>query len=60
MIARRLRLSFLNSQAAMEALPGIIDIMAEELNWSNTEKEVPKCHFLIYILIYCKSTFFMV
>lgn len=40
MIARRLRLSFLNSQAAMEALPGIIDIMAEELNWSNTEKEV--------------------
>lgn len=59
MIARRLRLSFLNSQAAMEALPGIIDIMAEELNWSNTEKEVPKCHFLICILIYI-LTFFMV
>ncbi|XP_063708080.1 glycerol-3-phosphate dehydrogenase, mitochondrial isoform X2 [Culicoides brevitarsis] len=39
MIARRLRLSFLNSQAAMEALPGIIDIMAEELNWSDSEKQ---------------------
>lgn len=53
MIARRLRLSFLNSQAAMEALPGIIDIMAEELNWSNTEKEVPKCHFFyLYSDIY--------
>lgn len=40
MIARRMRLSFLNSQAAMEALPGIIDIMAEELNWSESEKQV--------------------
>lgn len=40
MIARRMRLSFLNSQAAMEALPGIIDIMAEELKWSDSEKQV--------------------
>lgn len=40
MIARRMRLAFLNSQAAMEALPGIIDIMAEELNWSEAEKKV--------------------
>lgn len=39
MIARRLRLSFLNVQAAQEALPGIIDIMAEELNWSKDEKD---------------------
>ncbi|XP_044743412.1 glycerol-3-phosphate dehydrogenase, mitochondrial isoform X2 [Chrysoperla carnea] len=39
MIARRLRLSFLNVQAAQEALPGIVDIMAEELKWSKEEKE---------------------
>lgn len=40
MIARRLRLAFLNVQAAQEALPGIIDIMAEELKWTKEEKEV--------------------
>jgi len=40
MIARRLRLAFLNVQAAQEALPTIINIMAEELNWNNEEKEV--------------------
>ncbi|XP_044598038.1 glycerol-3-phosphate dehydrogenase, mitochondrial-like isoform X3 [Cotesia glomerata] len=39
MIARRLRLAFLNVQAAQEALPGIIDIMAEELKWSPDEKK---------------------
>lgn len=39
MIARRLRLAFLNVQAAQEALPGIIEIMAEELKWSNDEKK---------------------
>lgn len=38
MIARRLRLSFLNVQAAQEALPIIVDIMGEELNWSKEEK----------------------
>lgn len=39
MIARRLRLSFLNAQAAQEALPVICDIMAEELKWSKEERE---------------------
>lgn len=39
MVARRLRLAFLNVQAAQEALPQIVDIMAEELNWSKEEKE---------------------
>jgi glycerol-3-phosphate dehydrogenase len=34
MIARRLRLAFLNVQAAQEALPDIINIMGEELEWS--------------------------
>ncbi|KAK7792577.1 hypothetical protein R5R35_008671 [Gryllus longicercus] len=38
-IARRLRLAFLNSEAAQEALPGIVDIMAEELNWNEEEKK---------------------
>lgn len=38
-IARRLRLAFLNVQAAQEALPMIVDIMGEELNWSKDEKE---------------------
>ncbi|XP_028155758.1 glycerol-3-phosphate dehydrogenase, mitochondrial-like isoform X3 [Ostrinia furnacalis] len=38
MIARRLRLAFLNVQAASEALPAIADIMAEELKWSDAEK----------------------
>lgn len=39
MIARRLRLAFLNVQAAIEALPGIVDIMAEELKWTPEEKK---------------------
>lgn len=39
MIARRLRLAFLNVQAAAEALPAIADIMAEELKWSDAEKK---------------------
>lgn len=34
MIARRLRIAFLNVQATEEALPDIINIMAEELKWS--------------------------
>lgn len=49
MVARRLRLSFLNVQAASEALPMVADIMAEELKWSKEEKErqIKACeHFL--------------
>lgn len=34
-----MRLAFLNAQAAEEALPRIVDIMAEELKWSKSEKE---------------------
>ena len=33
-IARRTRLSFLDAEAALEALPKVIDLMAVELNWS--------------------------
>jgi glycerol-3-phosphate dehydrogenase len=39
----------LNVQAAQEALPGIVDIMAEELGWSKEEKakQIKDCeHFL--------------
>ncbi|TBU59006.1 DAO-domain-containing protein [Dichomitus squalens] len=32
-IARRCRLSFLNAQAALDALPRVVEIMAEELHW---------------------------
>jgi glycerol-3-phosphate dehydrogenase len=39
-LARRTRLAFLNAQAALEALPKVIDIMAVELNWDNKRKDV--------------------
>ena len=38
-IARRLRLSFLNVAAAEEALPKIIEIMSNELKWSKAEAQ---------------------
>jgi glycerol-3-phosphate dehydrogenase len=38
-LARRMRLAFLNAQATLEALPQVIDIMGEELKWSSTRKE---------------------
>lgn len=38
-LARRTRLAFLNAQAALEALPKIIDLMGEELKWSSSRKE---------------------
>ncbi|CZR48465.1 uncharacterized protein FPRO_13075 [Fusarium proliferatum ET1] len=39
-LARRMRLAFLNAQAALEALPRVIDIMAEELKWSRQRKDL--------------------
>ncbi|GAA5880059.1 hypothetical protein JCM8547_001487 [Rhodosporidiobolus lusitaniae] len=38
-IARRTRLSFLNSEASLEALPLVIDIMAKELGWNKEKQE---------------------
>lgn len=38
-IARRSRMSFLNTEATIEALPRIVDIMGEELNWTETRKQ---------------------
>lgn len=39
-IARRTRLAFCNVHATQEALPKIIDIMAQELGWDETRKKV--------------------
>lgn len=38
-ISRRTRLSFLDVNGALKALPRIVDIMAEELNWTEARKE---------------------
>ncbi|KAK8039932.1 glycerol-3-phosphate dehydrogenase- mitochondrial precursor [Apiospora rasikravindrae] len=38
-LARRTRLAFLNAQAALEAMPRVIDIMGEELGWDSKRKE---------------------
>ncbi|PAV85190.1 hypothetical protein WR25_16251 [Diploscapter pachys] len=39
-IARRMRLAFLNTYAAQEVLPEVVRIMGEELNWSSSEQRV--------------------
>jgi glycerol-3-phosphate dehydrogenase len=39
-LARRTRLAFLNAQAALEALPRVIDIMTQELNWDKQRQEL--------------------
>ncbi|KAG2218627.1 hypothetical protein INT45_009759 [Circinella minor] len=41
-LARRTRLAFLNAEAAFEALPRVIDIMAEELKWDKARQEQEK------------------
>ncbi|KAL8935637.1 MAG: hypothetical protein Q9216_005330 [Gyalolechia sp. 2 TL-2023] len=38
-LARRTRLAFLNAQAALEALPTVIDLMGEELGWDRQRQE---------------------
>lgn len=38
-LARRTRLAFLNAQAALEALPQVIGLMAEELKWNSHRKD---------------------
>ncbi|PGH10585.1 hypothetical protein AJ79_05408 [Helicocarpus griseus UAMH5409] len=39
MLARRTRLAFLDTNAALQALPGVIDLMGEQLKWSQERKE---------------------
>lgn len=48
-LARRTRLAFLNAQAALQALPQVIDIMSEELKWDGKRqdlewKEIGRAH----------------
>ena len=38
-LARRLRISFLNVAAAEECLPTVVRIMAEELGWGEDEQK---------------------
>jgi glycerol-3-phosphate dehydrogenase len=38
-LARRTRLAFLNAQAALEALPQVIDLMSEELGWDKKRQD---------------------
>lgn len=38
-LARRTRLAFLNAEAALDALPKVIELMAEELDWSKTRQQ---------------------
>lgn len=38
-VARRTRISFLNVQMTLEALPRVLDIMGEELGWDAKRKE---------------------
>lgn len=49
MVSRRLRLSFLNAQATLEALPRVIDIMAEELNWSAARRRQEMTHTTLFL-----------
>ncbi|KAF5019758.1 hypothetical protein F66182_8230 [Fusarium sp. NRRL 66182] len=39
-LARRTRLAFLNAQAALEALPKVVDIMTEELKWDHRRQDL--------------------
>lgn len=49
-LGRRTRLAFLNSQAALEALPTIIDLMGDELNWDNKRKDLEWKDSVKYLL----------
>ncbi|GAD97965.1 glycerol-3-phosphate dehydrogenase [Paecilomyces variotii No. 5] len=48
-IARRTRLAFLNAQAAMEALPTVIDLMGAELKWDDKRKDLEWTESLKYL-----------
>lgn len=39
LISRRTRLAFLNVDSALQALPRVIDVMAEELGWNSARKQ---------------------
>jgi glycerol-3-phosphate dehydrogenase len=39
-LGRKTRFSFLDAQTALEAMPVVIDLMAEELTWNETREDV--------------------
>ena len=39
MLTTRMRLAFLNSEAAKQCIPRVADIMAKELNWTKKERD---------------------
>ncbi|WFD01155.1 glycerol-3-phosphate dehydrogenase [Malassezia yamatoensis] len=48
-IARRSRMSFLDTEATIECLPRVIDLMGEELDWSESRRQLEfeeSLHFL--------------
>jgi glycerol-3-phosphate dehydrogenase len=49
-LARRLRLTFLNTYAASEALPRVIDIMGDELKWDKGERKVSYVFMYTYAM----------
>ena len=53
-LARRTRLAFLNAQAALEALPRIIDIMAGELKWDRKRQDAEwkESELPLYLYLY--------
>lgn len=48
-LARRTRLSFLNAEAALAALPEVVDLMGEELRWSDARKETEWTNTVQYL-----------
>ncbi|OAA59683.1 FAD dependent oxidoreductase [Niveomyces insectorum RCEF 264] len=48
-LARRTRLAFLNAQAALEALPRVIDLMAQELHWDRQRQDVEWTNTLAFL-----------
>jgi glycerol-3-phosphate dehydrogenase len=48
-IARRTRLSFLNVQATLDALPRVIEIMGAELGWDQKRRETEFAETLVFL-----------
>jgi len=51
-IARRLRLAFLDTEAAEECAPRVLDLMAQTLKWSPAKKkeETDRLNFYLHIM----------
>ena len=53
MVARRLRLAFLDVRVTESVLPRVAELMAKELGWDNTKKQVGvKLNFCTKYYIY--------